>query len=1150
MAEVLPETVEMQVVEIENESYLKISSVDRMRPFLMSLVSDSDHWMFIASNGGLTAGRKNPEYALFPYYTDDKIIDSADMTGSKSIFQIRVNDEILVWEPFSERYTGKYTLSRNLYKSIHGNKIIFEEINHDLKLVFRYRWNSSGQYGFVRMSEFFNLSGREYTVSMVDGIQNLMPAGVHGDLQRSVSNLVDAYKRAELEPETGLGIFALSAMIVDKAEPAEALKANIAWSFGLPRRGYLLSSLQLNKFRNNQAVVPETDIKGEKGSYFVVSENQVAPNSSLRWGMVANVNQRHSQIVELCLQIRENPELEQLVHSDIEKGVENLVKLVAAADGLQSTADHLNDARHYSNVLFNIMRGGIFDNNYTFDKSDLLKFLEKANKEVLQRNQGRFEHLENNLGISVLTDLILKSDDRDLIRLCIEYLPLKFSRRHGDPSRPWNYFNINTFDETTGSKVLDYEGNWRDVFQNWEALAMSYPEFLNGMIFRFLNASTFDGYNPYRITRDGFDWETIEPDNPWSYIGYWGDHQVIYLLKFLELMEKFHPGTLTGYFDKEWFVYAAVPYRIRPYPEILSNPKDTIAFDHSWDQAVRNRRDVVGADGALLCVNGHDIYHVNMMEKLLAMMLAKVTNFIPEAGIWMNTQRPEWNDANNALVGNGVSVVTLNYLYRFMKFFREILNSAGKESFQVSRELSEYFHKVYKNLVDFAITLQQGFDDGTRKSVMDGLGMASSDYRQLVYNKGFTGEKCHLPVSDLKQFAGICLEYFEQSIQANKRQDHLYHSYNILSITASGASHHPLSEMLEGQVAALSSGFLSSSEALRLMDALKNSALYRKDQNSYILYPDKELPGFLQKNRISADDVNSSELIRSLIKDGNKDIVEQDVLGDYHFNGSFKNANDLIAALHSLTHTAYKELVENDREQILQIFEKVFNHKAFTGRSGTFYSYEGLGSIYWHMVSKLHLALQECFLDAVEEDMDADTIAKLKAHYYEVKSGLGVHKSPEWYGAFPTDPYSHTPKHRGAQQPGMTGQVKEDILVHFSELGVVIRNGKISFHPVLLKPEDFLTKSQRFDYYTVTGEISTLAIDPGQLGFTFCQLPVIYSLADADQITMYYPDGSRTEIPGNTLDPKISQHIFQRSGLLQRVVVSISKSVIFNNSDK
>ena len=46
-----------------------------------------------------------------------------------------------------------------------------------------------------------------------------------------------------------------------------------------------------------------------------------------------------------------------------------------------------------------------------------------------------------------------------------------------------------------------------------------------------------------------------------------------------------------------------------------------------------------------------------------------MSNFIPEGGIWMNTQRPEWNDANNALVGNGVSMVTLYYLEKILKFF-------------------------------------------------------------------------------------------------------------------------------------------------------------------------------------------------------------------------------------------------------------------------------------------------------------------------------------------------------------------------------------------------------------------------------------------------------------------------------------------------
>ncbi len=57
--------------------------------------------------------------------------------------------------------------------------------------------------------------------------------------------------------------------------------------------------------------------------------------------------------------------------------------------------------------------------------------------------------------------------------------------------------------------------NWRDIFQNWEPLAWSYPEFVEGMISVFVNAMTADGYNPYRVTRDGIvEWEALSPEDP------------------------------------------------------------------------------------------------------------------------------------------------------------------------------------------------------------------------------------------------------------------------------------------------------------------------------------------------------------------------------------------------------------------------------------------------------------------------------------------------------------------------------------------------------------------------------------------------------------------------------------------------------------
>ncbi len=1133
--------VEMHLVTHENEHYYKISNCDAMRPFFMNVVSDSNHWMFISSNGGLTAGRRNPEYALFPYYTDDKITEFADITGSKSIFQIYSGGEILVWEPFSERFTGRYAISRNLYKSIYGNKIIFEEHNHDLGLTFRYQWCSSSLYGFVKKAELINDSGAECKITLLDGIQNIMPYGVPSDLQTRVSNLVDGYKRSELEPASGMGIFALSAIIVDKAEPSEALKANIAWSIGLERPQYLLSSLQLDKFRRKQAIHEERDVKGEKGAYFVFTDITLPGNGSKAWKIVANVNQNHAQVVGLCQAIQSGAGLKKQLQDDIDAGTQRLIHLVAGADGMQFTADKLNDTRHFSNVLFNIMRGGTFDDNYQIEKKDFVAYLTKANKEVVERSQAFIQGLEEVFSQSALKELVLQSEDADLIRLGIEYLPLKFSRRHGDPSRPWNYFSINTQSEVDGSKILDYEGNWRDLFQNWETLALAYPEFIEGMIFKFLNASTFDGYNPYRVTKDGFDWEIIEPDNPWSYIGYWGDHQIIYLQKFFEIIEKYHPGVLQSLLEKEWFVYAAVPYIIKPYEKLLENPQDTIEFDHQWDASIREQRELLGADGALLNAHNKEVYHVNLSEKILATVLAKMSNLIPEAGIWMNTQRPEWNDANNALVGNGVSMVTLYYLRRFMKFFQNIIDGSDAEQIKISSEMVEFYHSVRETLQEFSPLLAQSISDQDRKVILDRLGIAASEYRQYVYQNGFWGKKRSISLDGLKTFTRLSLDFIEHSIRANQRPDKLYHAYNLMTAKETTVSVAHLSEMLEGQVAVLSSGYLSAEEALEVLDGLKGSALFREDQYSYILYPNKNLPGFLQKNTIPKSDAQASELIRKMVADGNKALVEQDVEGAFHFNGNFKNAKDLENALNGLAASEYKYMVEKDRQFVLDLFEKVFNHKAFTGRSGTFFAYEGLGSIYWHMVSKLLLAVQECCLKAMEDNAAPAVIGRLLDHYYEIEAGIGVHKSPELYGAFPTDPYSHTPQHRGAQQPGMTGQVKEDILSRFGELGVVVKDGQLQFNPSLLRKEEFLRESQVFEYHTLNGETQRISLSEGQLAFTYCLIPVIYFLAGAEHITVYYAGGRTKKIEGNVLDRRISSLIFHRTGDIERVEVSLDK---------
>jgi hypothetical protein len=349
-----------------------------------------------------------------------------------------------------------------------------------------------------------------------------------------------------------------------------------------------------------------------------------------------------------------------------------------------------------------------------------------------------------------------------------------------------------------------------------------------------------------------------------------------------------------------------------------------------------------------------------------------------------------------------------------------------------------------------------------------------------------------------------------------------------------------LSEMLEGQVAVLSSGYLSSQEALATLDDLKSSSLYREDQYSYILYPNKDLPGFLKKNNIPKSEITKSSLLTALLKNGKTQVIEQDSNGGFHFNGNFRNASDLRKALEKLDGSHY-QVTASDKDEVLQIFEKVFNHKAFTGRSGTFFGYEGLGSIYWHMVSKLQLAAQECCLKAIQDKENETLVGKLLEHYHEICEGIGVHKSPTLYGAFPTDPYSHTPAHKGAQQPGMTGQVKEDILSRFGELGVFVNDGRLCFNPCMLRKTEFLLKRQLFQYVDVHGKTIELPLEEKSLCFTYCQVPVLYKLADKNALEVVLNRGTISKFDNLSLDVAMSQKVFGRTGEIVQIVVYLNQ---------
>ncbi len=1118
-----------ELIARDGEVFYKISNYHTMPPFFMSIVSGYDHWLYVSSTGGLSCGRGNPESSLFPYYTDDKIHDAHTTTGPLTIFLVNRNDRRYLWKPFCHD-VSVYQIERNLYKNQIGNKLVFEEVNHDLGLVFSYSWSTGNQFGFIKHSSLQNTGSTDLEISVLDGLRNLLPFGVTRRLQSEMSTLVDAYKQAEALPGQTAALYSMSSILTDLAEPSEALKATLVWGSGLEKPKLLLSENQVESFCGGSQISTESIKKGKRGAFFLQSDFMLPVNGLNSWSIQADVDQGPAQVTNLLNSIDEGISPHD-IKQDIEAGSLRLLQLVGSADGSQCSSDALTNSRHFSNTLFNIMRGGTFYDEYGFPLDDFLHFVGVWNRPLKEKYSGLFESLDNTQTLDSMLSMAENSGDADMQRLVLEYLPLIFSRRHGDPSRPWNAFSID-IRNTDGSDKLHFQGNWRDIFQNWEALAGAYPEFIESFISKFVNASTADGYNPYRITKDGFEWEELHPDDPWSNIGYWGDHQINYLLKLIELSDQYHPGKIAGYLVTELFVYADIPYRIEGYQSLLNNPANSVNYDETRASLIAERCAQTGSDGKLLTLENGSVCRANLLEKFLVTSLVKLGNLVPGGGIWMNTRRPEWNDANNALVGYGLSMVTLCYLRRFLVMLENLLKADSTQAYSVSDEVLIFFESIHKVFEQFSYMQNATINPEDRRAFMAGLGLSAETYRESVY-VGFSGGKSTLSNTELLEFIDLAKSYLDHSIEINQRNDGLFHSYNLIKINPDGIEVENLYEMLEGQVAVLSSGYLDDKQSLDLLTALRSSRIYRSDINSYLLYPDRNLPLFRDKNVIDPSLVRENPWIQNELAAGRTRFIEQDCNGDVHFNGNFRNARELRDALEQ------EPGVSTEICSFLSgVYESVFNHRQFTGRSGAMYKYEGLGCTYWHMVSKLLLATAEVIKSAGKRDAAGVFLAPLLERFDDIKEGLGLHTSPAGYGAFPVDPYSHTTGFSGVQQPGMTGQVKEDVITRFYELGVGIHRGEISFSPVLLKRSEFLSEPTTWNY-SVGADLQSESLEAGSLAFTLCGTPVIYRLAQESGIQVYSDSDTPALIPGTRLGATLSQSLFKREKHIKKVVVNL-----------
>ena len=211
-------------------------------------------------------------------------------------------------------------------------------------------------------------------------------------------------------------------------------------------------------------------------------------------------------------------------------------------------------------------------------------------------------------------------------------------------------------------------------------------------------------------------------------------------------------------------------------------------------------------------------------------------------------------------------MVTVYYLKRFLNFFKELISQIKTKNINISSEVLLWFHEVDEEITKNINISHTLCSDKERMNYVSGLGEIFENYREKIYSSGFSNfEK--LSLNKLDSFLSKICNQFNETILDNRKDNGLFDAYNTINIDSKNQSIDikKLDLMLEGQVAGLSCESQKPYSTTSTLKSLFSSNLYRADMKSFILYPEKKITPFLNKNIIDPDQLKKSILLRKMV---------------------------------------------------------------------------------------------------------------------------------------------------------------------------------------------------------------------------------------------------------------------------------------------
>jgi hypothetical protein len=652
-------------------------------------------WSFYCNRGQCMGsfGVRDKDGTIMEFHPANLMYKNVELHG----FRTFIKYEGSIHEIFSS--ISKDEVTRRM--GIEKNVLWIEEVNNALKIRVKITYFTMPRENFaavVRKVELESLGGEEKDIELLDGLSQIIPAGITNGTFQAMANLFRAWSDV-YNVENHIPYYKVRATTGDTAEVGEVNDGNFYLSFSSESNGLIAPIFDMEVIfgSNTSLTKPDGwDCPVEE----LIARKQVAENKISGGFTAAKTVLRNKFTLCTVIGYISNPELINARKSDftieyIENKEREARELVDALveDTFTKTSNHFFDKYVDQCYLDNILRGGY--------------------------------------------PLIFKAGDK-------EHVYHVYSRKHGDTEREYNFFSIEPAFYSQGN------GNFRDINQNRRNDVLFKPEVKDFNVKNFMNLIQADGYNPLGVKGTTFSFEKscmdeilelvitdkdgikkilsskFTPGQLMTYVvnhrveltiaseellervlekssqnyeaefgeGYWVDHWT-YNMDLVDTYLNIYPDKLKSFvFDDCTYRFFDSPVKVLPRADkhVITNGKVRQYGSIIEDEEKCHRLGMnMKATNWLKTDHGTGkIYETNLYAKLVALALNKFVTLDPYGmGIEMEANKPGWNDAMNGLpglFGSGVSETA--ELKRIIDFIVEI-SSSFDEEFSFPVEMTE-----------------------------------------------------------------------------------------------------------------------------------------------------------------------------------------------------------------------------------------------------------------------------------------------------------------------------------------------------------------------------------------------------------------------------------------------------------------------------